>query len=87
MIGEWGPEPTPAHCFVIDPATNQALDVKDRRALAEVKDDFFDLEEPRVEYVDAASLRALMGDDLPLYASDDETWAWAQAATFALGLR
>jgi len=86
---DWGrgSEPTPAHCFVIDPANNQAVDGKGRRELAEIKDDFFDLSEPRIESVDVAVLRALMGDDRPMYAADAETWAWAQAAIVELRLR
>ena len=65
----WGDEeyPTIAHVFVERP-DGIAVDVKGPRTTDEIKDDFYDLEEPRIERVGLEELRSMMGDHRPLYA-------------------
>jgi hypothetical protein len=66
---EWGGEeyPTIAHVFVLRP-DGLAVDVKGPRTIAAIKDDFFDLEEPRVARIAEGDLSSMMGDNKPLYA-------------------
>ena len=71
-----GPEPTPVHVFVIDPATGEAIDIKGRRPVQDVCADFGDLLDPNVDYqVTEPELLALMGDTRPFYAQDAHTRA------------
>jgi len=88
-LDDWGqgPEPTPAHVFVFDEATGEALDIKGRRSLDELKDDFFDLEEPEVDArVSEDEVLSLMGDDRPLYPSSPKEGLGARAAIATLAL-
>lgn len=88
LIGDWGegPEPTPVHAFVIDQGNGEAIDVKGRRTIVELKEDFFDLIDPQVKVISTSVLSSLMGDYRPFYAADDETLALAEKAIGALVL-
>lgn len=67
---EWGgiEFPTIAHVFVGTPH-GTAIDVKGERSIGSIKEDFYDLDEPRVIEVSPGELkREYMGDELPLFA-------------------
>jgi len=88
-LDDWGegPEPTPVHVFVFDGATGEGLDIKGRRPLGDLKEGFFDLEEPEVDTrVSEEEVLALMGDDRPLYAASPEEEREARAAIASLNL-
>lgn len=87
-LDDWGqgPEPTPVHAFVFDPETGDAIDVKGRRTIERLKEDFSDLIEPRVEEVGREELESLMGNYRPFYAEDAETRGWAEVAISDLRL-
>jgi hypothetical protein len=87
-IDDWGrrDEPTPAHVFVRDPATGEALDAYGRRSVAAIRAHFDDLEEPVVRDATVAELDWLCGDYRPFYAVEPRDLADAYAASVALGL-
>jgi hypothetical protein len=62
--------PSVAHVFVLDPATNEAIDVEGRKTIASLKDRWFDLVKPTIEHFDSEAKlrRKYMGASKPLYA-------------------
>jgi hypothetical protein len=85
---DWGQgaEDIPAHCFCWAP-DGQALDVKGRRPIADLRADFFDLAEPVVYELSRSELEALCGDERPFYALTAAELAEAAAAISLLDLR
>jgi len=88
-LDDWGQgeEPTPVHVFVFDEAGGEALDVQGRRSLGDLKDGFFDLEDPEIDTrVSEEEVLALMGEDRPLYGTSPDEEQEARAAIVALSL-
>ena len=67
----WGGEefPTVAHVYAVD--GYDAVDAKGRRSEAEVREEFYDLQEPVVHDITAEELYGYMGDEKPLYGPDE----------------
>jgi hypothetical protein len=89
LLDDWGrgPEPSPVHVFVTDPATSAALDITGWRSVAEMLEHYYDLVDPETDYsVSETEVRSLMGDDRPLCASTPEEELEALRAIQASGL-
>ena len=67
----WGGEefPTVAHVYAVD--GYDAVGAKGRRSEAEVREEFYDLQEPVVHDITAEELYGYMGDEKPLYGPDE----------------
>lgn len=75
--------PTVAHVYAVDRGGN-AVDIKGHRSEAEVKGEFWDLEEPATYDITPDELkRDWMGDDKPLYAPSESEVAQATAIILA----
>lgn len=55
-----------AHVFVLTPE-GLALDIRGPRPVERLKDEWYDLVEPRIEKITPRELRSLMGDNKPLF--------------------
>lgn len=65
---DWGrgPEPTPVHVFILDPATGEAIDAKGRRTLAGLSADYADVRDAEIDTdTSGAEVTALMGPNGP----------------------
>jgi len=65
-----GSEREIAHVFVVD-SKNTLVDAKGRRTVKEMKVDFWDLRDPKIEQVTEDELISYMGNDRPLYDYSD----------------
>lgn len=59
--------PTIAHVFVLTPE-GSALDIRGERPIERLKEEWYDLVEPRIEEITLSDLKGLMGDNRPLFA-------------------
>jgi hypothetical protein len=76
----WGKRkkyPLIAHIFVHRP-DGLAVDIKGPRRREDIREDFFDLEEPHTESISLDQLRSLMGDFKPLYEYSESEVAEAK---------
>lgn len=68
-LGEkWGKKFYPLIAHVFCSYKNNVIDIKGIRSINEVKDDFYDLEEPIIEEFTVDELKEIMGENKPLYA-------------------